>query len=280
MAAGHFALLTISYEQMVGGYRVTTTTDTACHKWLRYSWRPPRKHPKAEIVRGLTKMTDTYLCFTVYRDIEQNEAGDTTTHTFNLNIFDTATYSLQWVHFYFWGEIAAVKSPSETCLFIKFYERQYDYYWPAWMSAIGIELPYRGAQSIRPLYAHRVSKVEVMLTHRGVPCTIQLAIHKADASLFPIEPPLAKGFYVFPNTDPGWVWKSPTIHLDTPVLVKTVPFCIVCQGITPGAYNAQWRSYIPGTFPRGNASATPVPPNWRSYPTQDTNFREWGYPEA
>ena len=223
-------------------------------------------------------MSDTFLCFTVYQDIEQNEAGDTTTHTFNLNIFNPVSYQFQAVHFYFWGEIADVKSPSETCLFWKAYERQYDTYWPAWMAAIGIEFPWRGAQSVRPLYAHRVSKVEVLLAHRGVPCTIQLAIHKADEHLFPVEPPLATGKYLFPDTDPGWVWKQPTIYLDKPVLVKTDPFCIVCEGITPGAYNAQWRGFIPGAFPRGNASDTPVPPAWRSLFTMDMNFDEWGYP--
>lgn len=55
-------------------------------------------------------MGDVYYCFTAYQDIEQEEAGDTLTHTFIMS--DWPACESRW--FYLWGTIAGEASPSES----------------------------------------------------------------------------------------------------------------------------------------------------------------------
>lgn len=60
-------------------------------------------------------MSDLYFCFDVYTDNEQEEAGDTLTHTF---IKEPWPYCQErW--FYFHGEINGIPSPSTSCIFYK-----------------------------------------------------------------------------------------------------------------------------------------------------------------
>lgn len=92
------------------GYRAEATTDAPCHLWLRWSRNKPKKHPRAKKVRGLWLMGDVYYCFTAHFDIEQEEAGDTSTHTFIMSRWPEC--KTRW--FYLWGTIAGEVSPSES----------------------------------------------------------------------------------------------------------------------------------------------------------------------
>lgn len=92
------------------GYRAVATTDAPCHLWLRWSRNKPQRHPRTKVVRGLRLMGDVYYCFTAYNDIEQEEAGDTTTHTFIMS--DWPACETRW--FYLWGTIGGEATPSES----------------------------------------------------------------------------------------------------------------------------------------------------------------------
>lgn len=77
-----WACLNLVATCLADGYSFLATTNKPVHLWLRLTDHPTRKHLSSELVRGETKMTDLKFCFTVYDDIEQEEAGDTLEHTF------------------------------------------------------------------------------------------------------------------------------------------------------------------------------------------------------
>ncbi|GAI70618.1 unnamed protein product, partial [marine sediment metagenome] len=61
------------------------------------------------------KEDDVYFCFTGYIDLEQEEAGDTYTHTWTLR-----DWPYNWDRqFYFYGTIDENPSVSTTGIFIK-----------------------------------------------------------------------------------------------------------------------------------------------------------------
>jgi len=108
-----WALLDFSYGYLDDGYTFTLTTDVPCHLFCRMTKEKPLTHPIPVLRRGTLLRTDVRFCFVVYEDNEQQEPGDTLTHTFikdNWPICET-----RWC--YFWGTIAGQTSPSETAIF-------------------------------------------------------------------------------------------------------------------------------------------------------------------
>ncbi len=106
-------LLTICYTPSGTQVTIVVTTDFPCHLFMRWSLTLPRIHPKTETRRGLSLMSDHYYCFDVFIDNEQDEAGDTTTHTFVKPNWPQC----QTRFFYFFGTRAGNPSPSESCIF-------------------------------------------------------------------------------------------------------------------------------------------------------------------
>lgn len=106
-------LTAYSHSWLNGTLTVTTRTNIACHQWLRWTDIPFRVHLRTEMDRGLAKLGEPDYCFVQYNDIEQNEAGDTTEHTFTwLGWFDCRRC---W--YYFWATISTALSPSNTAIF-------------------------------------------------------------------------------------------------------------------------------------------------------------------
>lgn len=95
------------------GVQHLLTTDTPCHLWCRWTMAEPRIHSKAILTRGLRTRDDVRFCFTVFFDIEQDEAGDTYSHTFQ----NTPWFVGVTRYFYFHGQVAGVTSPSTTAIF-------------------------------------------------------------------------------------------------------------------------------------------------------------------
>ena len=96
---------------------ISFDTDRPVHVWLRWTEKPPLMHLQSLVRRGLGVMKDPYYCFTVYQDIEQNEAGDTLHHTFSWpSWYDCLT---RW--FLFWGTTGGVKTPTQWGIFSKHY---------------------------------------------------------------------------------------------------------------------------------------------------------------
>jgi len=111
--ADHWALLDLQYEYLDDGFKLTATTDVPCHLFCRMTKTPPRKHVLPAFRRGIYLQGDIRFCFVVYEDNEQEEAGDTLTHTFlkpGWPICET-----RW--FYFVGSQNGTTSVSETAIF-------------------------------------------------------------------------------------------------------------------------------------------------------------------
>jgi hypothetical protein len=63
--------------------------------------------------RGIQFAEDIRFCFTVFKDLDQDEAGDTFTHTFELQDWEVC----QVKYFYFWGYVGAEVCSSTTAIF-------------------------------------------------------------------------------------------------------------------------------------------------------------------
>ncbi|GAI31431.1 unnamed protein product, partial [marine sediment metagenome] len=111
----------IAQEQVDGGFNITLTTDTGCHLWLYWTDKEPWVHRRSTVERGLTVPWHSYWCFVDWHLIEQNEAGDTTTHTFNW--LGWVTCQTKW--FTFHGNIAGEESPSTGPILHKHYIYEY-----------------------------------------------------------------------------------------------------------------------------------------------------------
>jgi len=106
-------LTSITDQQFDWGVRVTVTTDVAVHLYMRYSDNFPRIHAATREHRGVVMWGGVYHCFTAYHHIEQNEEGDTTTHTFDWP---------GWVYcetryFYFFGHTNYLECVSDSPVF-------------------------------------------------------------------------------------------------------------------------------------------------------------------
>ena len=111
----YWALEDIQQTQIEGGFTVVTKTDVACHQWLRHTLMPPQKHAKPVERRGLLVSWDARFCFVAFTDLEQNEPGDTYTHTFTwAGWVDCMTR-----YFYFWATSMGEKMKSTSCIFSK-----------------------------------------------------------------------------------------------------------------------------------------------------------------
>lgn len=111
----HFAVRNLSYTFTATGYLVTCYTNNPCHLWLRWTNIVPQKHVNTRILRGAPVGTYIDQCFVVFTDVEQNEAGDTFTHTFTLEPWPSC--ERRW--FYFWGTVDGQLSPSVSAIFTK-----------------------------------------------------------------------------------------------------------------------------------------------------------------
>lgn len=108
----NFAVRNVTFTPTVTGYLVTCYTNYPAHLFMRWTATPPQKHVNAKVVRGAPVGTYIDQCFVVYTDVEQNEPGDTYTHTFTVEPW----YYCETRWFYFWGTVGGVLSPSASCI--------------------------------------------------------------------------------------------------------------------------------------------------------------------
>jgi len=93
------------------GKRIFLTTDVPCHLYLRFKDEPPEWHVRVTMRRGEPDTRDPGLAMKEYDQVEQDQAGDTLKHRFDLDPFPNKTR----IHYYFIGTIAGgdVKSRSQ-----------------------------------------------------------------------------------------------------------------------------------------------------------------------
>ena len=95
------------------GFTIVTTTNRPCHMYLRHSRKNPEKHLKPIMRRGIALYSDARYCFVSYRDIGQNEPGDTLIHTFT---WEPWTWCAER-YYYFWAMVGVYSSPSTSPIF-------------------------------------------------------------------------------------------------------------------------------------------------------------------
>ncbi|MBA7535783.1 hypothetical protein ES705_28041 [subsurface metagenome] len=218
---------------------VVIKTDVPCHLWLRFTDETPRKHPKTVTRRGLRMGYDIRTCFVAYKDLEQEEAGDTLEHTFTITDIPFCSS----VYFYFYGTSAGITMVYTSAIFSFFYpfgtppfktcERQEEayinigfcHYWNAM------------SQTFTPTHDFKVDMLSLMLNQldtdrRGPYCVkitrdippcwdeplvaiqygystaLPLPGVKAWVSFMEINPVVEKDktYRIIPHTLPGWEW--------------------------------------------------------------------------
>jgi len=92
---------------------VTLYTDVPVHLTLWWTAISPHLHLRPEEARGLRKLGLPDFCFVERFAIEQNEAGDTTTHTFTWPGWSPCLTR----YFLFHGTYEGTPSPSNTAIF-------------------------------------------------------------------------------------------------------------------------------------------------------------------
>ncbi len=109
----NFAVLTIAYSHTATSIITTITTNTPCHLTCYYTDKAPVRHRTSRTDRGLTLPWGAYFCFVAWKSVEQQEPGDTLTHTFEIP--DWAFCHTKY--FAFRGTVAGVLSPSVSPIF-------------------------------------------------------------------------------------------------------------------------------------------------------------------
>lgn len=97
---------------------IVVTTNVECHLTCRYTYKPLLVHNSANTARGVRVLDNPDYCFTSFREVEQDQAGDTTIHTFSFGEFGQGE-ERWWV---FVGSIAGVVSVSQSPVFNYKYE--------------------------------------------------------------------------------------------------------------------------------------------------------------
>lgn len=118
MPVDRWFITSITQTHMLGGFKIVVNTDAPCHLHLYWTSHQPWTHRTSTITRGLNVPWDSYWCFVAWQTIDQEEAGDTTDHTF---------FWLDWAHcntryFRFHGTIGGVNSPSDSAIYHKHYQ--------------------------------------------------------------------------------------------------------------------------------------------------------------
>ena len=112
LALQHFAVLEVSYLHQLTSIIITCRTNNPCHLTLYYTEKEPVRHATSLVKRGLAVPWGAYFCFVAWNSVEQQEAGDTLIHTFEVP--DWSYCQTKW--FTFRGTVAEVLSPSVTAL--------------------------------------------------------------------------------------------------------------------------------------------------------------------
>jgi len=109
----HWAMLTLLVQDTETGETITITTNNPCHLSMLWTDIPPQKHITIGKERGADIAKVTRFCCVATRLIEQEEAGDTTTHTFIVTPWPGG--ETRWYRFH--GTVEGQDSPSDTpCL--------------------------------------------------------------------------------------------------------------------------------------------------------------------
>jgi len=109
----NWAPLDIKKTPTLTGFTIVVHTDNLVHLFMRWTTTEPLKHPRQVFRRGISLMRGVYYCFVAWEENEQEEPGDTYTHTFIKP--DWPVCETRW--FYFVGTKQAEEQPSASPIF-------------------------------------------------------------------------------------------------------------------------------------------------------------------
>lgn len=277
----HFAILSLTQFFHSTGILIIATTNNPCHLTCYYTDKPPVRHRLSRVVRGEALPWGAYWCFVAWKELEQQEAGDTLTHTFDLTPWPIC--QTRW--FAFRGTVAGVLSPSVSAIFKKHYDgptplEKFEFYDDPKQTYSSIYEPYRSGQTFTPTQTHLLTKVYTFI-HRvsGTYPTLNLEIKEAPDDT-PTGPVLSSGstpWALIPESAAaGWVETSMShciLQPDTKYSI-TAHTSFIGQGII-----RWWRRYRDATYPRGiRIYSTDTGNTWSKFPLHDFLFQEWGIP--
>jgi len=197
--------LAITQEDLSGGFTIVLTTDIACHLYLFWTDKVPWVHRASKLDRGLTIPWDAYWCFVAWTLIDQNEPGDTLTHTYTWLGWQVC----QTKYFRFHGTIGGASSPSDSPIFHKHYSyiaptpgMKENFYWrpPTAMEAI-YHARWRG-YSYQAESSYHLSSVKVYLTRANNPISLECYIYHAGDNWHPVGDPIATGQFLDGSVPP------------------------------------------------------------------------------
>lgn len=90
--------------------KIVLTTDVPVHLTKRVSTAPQVRHERTTFIRGMPVTTDPHFSYSQWTDIEQEEPGDTLTHT----IYQPRWPYCTWRFYFFKGTVGGVPSPSRS----------------------------------------------------------------------------------------------------------------------------------------------------------------------
>lgn len=108
--ANHWAPLTHTASTTAPGGKIIVTTDKPRHLTIRWTALKPHYYLVSEFQRGTAWLLKPHWALSAFTDKEQEEAGDTTTHTFLISPWP----SNQTRYYYLWGTFAGGFTPSES----------------------------------------------------------------------------------------------------------------------------------------------------------------------
>lgn len=275
----NFAVIKISYTPTIDTETIVVETNNPCHLLLSWTLNPPLRHETSRIERGLAIPWNTYFCLNALTSVEQDEAGDTLTHTFLI---------IDWPHcetryLVLSGTVGANPSPSVSAIY------KHHHYFPPYIlltsynlgetSAYRFTAGTRTGQTFTLSVPATIAQIKVMLNRRGSPGQITASIRATDPSDHPDLPDLVSATFngnsviVYPGKE--WI----TIDL-THLPYSPAKYAIVLHAPSggPGIDIGWWGdasspTYLLGNFERGyNGAGT-----WSAILTRDAMFEVWGY---
>lgn len=188
--------LSLSSVPVAGGFDITLVTDVPSHLYLYWTDKEPWVHRRASVQRGLAVPWHSYWCFVVWHIIEQEEAGDTTTHTFIWRGWQVC--QTKWFRFH--GTIAGQPSPSDSPIF----HLHYTFVPPVpgmmeeciidkWPDIYGLRDDLGSGYSFIAQSSYTMSHIIMWFTKTNNPGDLDFKLYAADAAWKPTGPVLATG---------------------------------------------------------------------------------------
>ena len=275
----HFAIISISYENLDNALKVIVGSNNPCHLTLYYTTSTPLTHKVTRIQRGLPTMGGAYWCFAGWTAIPQIEAGDTLIHTFIVP--DWAFCQIRW--FTFRGTISGNLSPS--CGPIIEHHKvpgpltRFEYLITGGIAYYYLHDIYWKAQTFTPATAHTIKMVNLLLFKIGLPFSLLfISIRNTDILGLPILPDLCLGILDTSTLTTSRTWREITLG-DGANLLAGTKYAIVAR--CPGASDPDapgWWDAPPGGYPQGViCSSENSGDTWIEFAPNDFLFEEWGW---